>query len=138
MHKEAAVQPKCHTAASKRLQNDAVLEDGDLAEAVLLGLGLLTACNADDQIQQILCGLVDGLFAIGDHAGVEVDPAGFLLGQRGVGGDLQGGSRGRERVPRPVEKRIRCAPAAVMAVAETRSLPGPYSMFRPLVTTGSP
>ena len=97
MHKEAAVQPKCHTAASKRLQNDAVLEDGDLAEAVLLGLGLLTACNADDQIQQVLCSLVDGLFAIGDHAGVEVDPAGFLLGQRGVGGDLQGGSRGRER-----------------------------------------
>ena len=26
----------------------------------------------------------------------------------------------------------------VMAVADTRSLPGPYSMFRPLVTTGSP
>ena len=113
MHKEAAVQPKCHTAASKRLQNDAVLEDGDLAEAVLLGLGLLTACNADDQIQQILCSLVDGLFAIGNH----------------------GAENG---VPRPVENRIRCAPAAVMAVAETRSLPGPYSMFRPLVTTGSP
>ena len=75
MHKEAAVQPKCHTAASKRLQNDAVLEDGDLAEAVLLGLGLLTACNADDQIQQILCSLVDGLFTVCDDTGVEIDPA---------------------------------------------------------------
>ena len=29
-----------------------------LAEAVLLGLGLLTAGNADDQIQQVVRGLV--------------------------------------------------------------------------------
>ena len=47
-----------------QLQHDAVLEDGDLAEAVLLGLGLLTAGNADDQVQQVFCGLVDGLFAV--------------------------------------------------------------------------
>ena len=79
------------------LKNDAVLEDGDLAEAVLLGLGLLAAGHPDDQIQQILCGLVDGLLAVGDDAGVEIDPARLLLRQRGVGGDLQGGSRGRER-----------------------------------------
>ena len=30
------------------------------------------------------------------------------------------------------------AKAAGRAVAETRSLPGPYSMFRPLVVTASP
>ena len=86
----------------KFLQNDAVLEDGDLAEAVLLGLGLLAAGHADDQIQQILCGLVDALLAVSDDAGVEVDPAGLLLRQRGVGGDLQGGSRSRERSAAPV------------------------------------
>ena len=66
-----------------QLEHDAVLEDGDLAEAVLLGLGLLTAGNADDQIQQVLCGLVDGLFAVCDDAGVEVDPARLLLRQAG-------------------------------------------------------
>ncbi len=80
-----------------QLEHDAVLEDGDLAEAVLLGLGLLTAGNADDQIQQVLCGLVDGLFAVSDNAGVEVDPARLLLCQRGVGRNLQGGSRSGER-----------------------------------------
>ena len=64
---------------------------------MLLGLGLLTAGNADDQIQQVVRGLVDGLLSIRDDTGVEVDPAGLLLGQRGVGGDLQGGGRGRER-----------------------------------------
>ena len=64
---------------------------------MLLGLGLLTAGNADDQIQQVLCGLVDGLFAVCDDAGVEVDPARLLLCQRGVGRDLQGGSRSGER-----------------------------------------
>ena len=41
-------------------------------------------------------------------------------------------------VPRPVLNSTMCAPAAVSAVAETRSLPGPYSIFRPLVVTGSP
>ena len=35
------------------------------------------------------------------------------------------GAGAENGVPRPVENRIRCAPAAVMAVAETRSLPGP-------------
>ena len=35
------------------------------------------------------------------------------------------GAGAENGVPRPVEKRMRCAPAAVMAVAETRSLPGP-------------
>ena len=103
MHKEAAVQPKCHTAASKRLQNDAVLEDGDLAEAVLLGLGLLTAGNADDQIQQVFCGLVDGLLTVGDDAGVEVDPADFfsasgvLVEIFRVGAGAENGVRGRWR-----------------------------------------
>ena len=63
---------------------------------MLFGLGLLAAGHPDDQIQQILCGLVDGLLAVGDDAGVEIDPARLLLRQRGVGGDLQGGSRGRE------------------------------------------
>ena len=76
---------KARTAAIFQLKNNAILEDGDLAEAVLLGLGLLTACNADDQIQQVAGGLVDGLFTVRDDTGVEVDPAGLLLGQRGVG-----------------------------------------------------
>ena len=74
---------------------------------MLLGLGLLTACNADDQIQQVVGGLVDGLFTVRDDTGVEVDPAGLLLGQRGVGRDLQGGAGAENGVPRPVEKRIR-------------------------------
>ena len=64
---------------------------------MLLGLGLLTAGNADDQIQQVFCGLVDGLLAVSDDAGVEVDPARLLLCQRGVGRDFQGGSRSGER-----------------------------------------
>ena len=33
-------------------------------------------------VQQVLCGLVDGLFAVRDDAGVEVDPARLLLCQR--------------------------------------------------------
>ena len=62
----------CRTAALFQLQNHAVLEDGDLAEAVLFRLGLLAAGHADDQIQQILCSLVDGLFTVCDDTGVEI------------------------------------------------------------------
>ena len=75
------------------LKHYAILEDGDVPEAVDLGLGLLAAGRVDHQLQQVLGGLVDGLFAVGDDAGVEVDPAGLLLRQGGVGGDLQGGRR---------------------------------------------
>ena len=64
---------------------------------MLLRLGLLAAGHTNDQIQQIFCSLVDALLAVSDDAGVEVDPAGLLLRQRGVGGDLQSGSRSRER-----------------------------------------
>ena len=35
------------------------------------------------------------------------------------------GAGAEKGVPRPVENRIMCAPAAVIAVADTRSLPGP-------------
>ena len=108
-----------------QLQHDAVLEDGDLAEAVLLGLGLLTAGNADDQVQQVLCGLVDGLLAVSDDAGVEVDPADFFSASGVLVEIFRVGAGAENGVPRPVEKRMRCAPAAVMAVADTRSLPGP-------------
>ena len=45
---------------------------------MLLGLGLLTACNADDQIQQVAGGLIDGLFTIRNDTGVEVDPPDFF------------------------------------------------------------
>ena len=41
----------CRTAALFQLQDHAVLEDGDLAEAVLFRLGLLAAGHTDDQIQ---------------------------------------------------------------------------------------
>ena len=41
-------------------------------------------------------------------------------------------------VPRPVVNRIKWAPAAMRAVADTKSLPGPESRFRPFRVTASP
>ena len=41
-------------------------------------------------------------------------------------------------VPRPVVNSTICAPAAVSAVADTRSFPGPYSRLRPCAVTCSP
>ena len=86
MHKKAAVPLFAVQQPFFQLQNHAVLEDGDLAEAVLFRLGLLAAGHADDQIQQILRSLVNGLFTVCDDTGVEIDPAALLLCQRGVGG----------------------------------------------------
>ena len=51
---------------------------------MLLGLGLLTAGNADDQIQQVFCGLVDGLFAVCDNAGVEVNTGVIADGEKTI------------------------------------------------------
>ena len=81
MHKKAAVPLFAVQQPFFQLQNHAVLEDGDLAEAVLFRLGLLAAGHADDQIQQILCSLVNGLFTVCDDTGVEIDPAALLLCQ---------------------------------------------------------
>ncbi len=138
MHKKAAGPFKPHSSPFSVYKNDAVLEDGDLAEAVLLGLGLLTAATRMTRSSRSFAAswMVFSPSAI-TPALKSIQPdffwaSGVLVEIFRVGAGAENG------VPRPVENRIRCAPAAVMAVAETRSLPGPYSIFRPLVTTGSP
>ena len=105
-------------------QGNAIFEDGNLPEPILLAFGLLAGCNLQHQIKQALGRIGNGL-TVGHRAGVEVDPARLLGGQLAVAGDLDGGAGAPKGVPRPVVKSTMCAPAAVMAVAETRSLPGP-------------
>ena len=120
------------------LQYNAILKDRNLAEALLLGTGLLAGGNIQHQPVQVGAGLIQRALTIRDHTGVEVDPSLFLGSQLLLVAIFSVGAGAPNGVPRPVLNSTMWAPAAVSAVALTRSLPGPYSIFRPLVVTGSP
>ena len=76
----------------QKLQHNAILEDGNFAEALLLGAGLLAGSNVQHQLVQVSTGFVQGALTVRDHTGIEVDPGLFLGGQLAVGGDLQRGA----------------------------------------------
>ena len=61
------------------LQHDAVLEDGDLAEAVLLGLGLLTAGIADGEktIDEAAHDLLDLVIRVASGEQTKAEKHGF-------------------------------------------------------------
>lgn len=106
------------------LERYAVFEDGDFAEAHLFAFCLFAARYAEDEGEEALRGFRYRL-AVGDGAGVEVYPARFFAASWLLLAIFIVGAGAPKGVPRPVVKRIMCAPAAVIAVAETRSLPGP-------------
>ena len=63
------------------LQYNAILKDRNLAEALLLGTGLLAGGNIQHQPVQVGAGLIQRALTIRDHTGVEVDPSLFLGSQ---------------------------------------------------------
>ena len=79
------------------LQYDAILEDGDLTEAVLLCLRLLTGGDFLHEVEEATTGVVDGLTLGSDRAGIEVDPVYLALGEAVVGRDLRNRCRCAER-----------------------------------------
>ena len=85
---------------------------------------LFSAGNLDHKLQKSLRSIINGL-AVSDRTGIEVDPAFFLSASWLFVASFKVGAGAPNGVPRPVVNRIMCAPAAVMAVADTRSLPGP-------------
>ena len=123
---------------SAKITAQRILEDGNFAEALLLGAGLLAGSNVQHQLVQVSTGFIQRLFAVSNNTGVKIDPSEFFGSSWLLVAIFEGGSGAPNGVPRPVLNKIMWAPAAVRAVAETRSLPGPYSMFRPLVVTASP
>ena len=106
------------------LQHNTVFKDGDLAEAFLLGLCLFSAGNLDHKFKKSLCSVIDGLAAAIGPASKSIQPF-FLSASWLFVASFKVGAGAPNGVPRPVVNRIMCAPAAVMAVADTRSLPGP-------------
>ena len=78
----------------QKLQHNAILEDGNFAEALLLGAGLLAGSNVQHQLVQVSTGFIQRLFAVSNNTGVKIDPGGFFGSQLAVGSNFQGGSRG--------------------------------------------
>src|SRR6185369_7289134 len=82
----------------ERSQRDAVLPDGDLAEAVALVARLdVAAGDVEDQREQLVRQLVEAGGPFRDRPGVEVDPGGLAPRQIAVGADLDRGRREAER-----------------------------------------
>ena len=84
-------------ASVQKLQHNAILEDGNFAEALLLGAGLLAGSNVQHQLVQVSTGFIQRLFAVSNNTGVKIDPGGFFGSQLAVGSNFQGGSRSTER-----------------------------------------
>ena len=124
-------------SSRRALQHNTIFKDRNSPVTVFFVFGLLAGSHRYHLIKQALARFGNG-FAFRYRTSVEVYPALFALCQRIVGGNFQRGSGAPNGVPRPVVNKTICAPAAVKAVADTKSLPGPDSMFRPFVTTASP
>ena len=84
-------------ASVQKLQHNAILEDGNFAEALLLGAGLLAGGNVQHELVQVGTGLVQRALAVRDDTGVEVDPGLFSGGQLAVGGNFQRRRGGTKR-----------------------------------------
>ena len=85
----SVVDFSCLIIPQTGLQYNAILKDGDLAEALLLGAGLLAGGNVQHEPVQVGTGLVQRALAVRDDTGVEVNPGLFSGGQLAVGGNFQ-------------------------------------------------
>ena len=93
----SVVDFSCLIIPQTGLQYNAILKDRDLAEALLLGAGLLAGGNVQHELVQIGTGLVQRALAVRDDTGVEVDPGLFSGGQLAVGGNFQRRRGGTKR-----------------------------------------
>ena len=57
----------------QKLQHNAILEDRNFAEALLLGAGLLAGSNVQHQLVQVSTGFIQRLFAVSNNTGVIAD-----------------------------------------------------------------
>ena len=74
----SVVDFSCLIIPQTGLQYNAILKDRDLAEALLLGAGLLAGGNVQHELVQVGTGLVQRALAVRDDTGVEVDPGLFV------------------------------------------------------------
>ena len=66
-------------ASVQKLQHNAILEDGNFAEALLLGAVVLAECRTvQHQLVQVSTGFIQRLFAVSNNTGVKIDPSEFL------------------------------------------------------------
>ena len=93
----SVVDFSCLIIPQTGLQYNAILKDRDLAEALLLGAGLLAGGNVQHEPVQVGTGLVQRALAVRDDTGVEVDPGFFSGGQLAVGGNFQRRRGGTKR-----------------------------------------
>ena len=88
-------------ASVQKLQHNAILEDGNFAEALLLGAGLLAGSNVQHQLVQVSTGFIQRLFAVSNNTGVKIDPGGFLAASWLLVAIFRVGAGAPNGVPRP-------------------------------------
>ena len=119
------------------LQCHPCLENGDFFITFLFIVHKLAACYADNVVDETFASLFHR-FVFKDNAGVEVNPARFVLGEVELVEIFMVGTYVPNGVPRPVVNNTMWHPHEARAVAATRSFPGAESRFRPFTFRRSP
>ena len=121
------------------LQHNTVFENRNLAEALLLGAGLLAGGNVQHQLVQVGTGLIQRALAVSHNARIEVDPRLFSWRPAGCWWQSSAwGGRAERRAAARAEQHHMGTGGGQCGGADKVIAGAVESIFRPLVTTGSP